>query len=320
MKYPFEMVRSANGLQIKRQGGPTCPLTKGLLLGQSVPISGSEVNFWSHLSHAKKERFLHLIPDAASRDRFRAFSSAVPCGILLVFGPPGTGKTYFISTLAVGRTCAHRKIACQAPTNAATTVFYKDHFLALHHYPPHIEIAIALRFLRSQHGKEEWDSDPHYTSFTDTSDTDLAKWSQEGSAASAILFVLGKIDQFPCGREILLQVRRLPLVQRIIGLIEDGLAALAFREVPQGDTNPDDFIVDLGEDDKGHDDGSHDPDRQLQEEHVRATLVDKSLGGLVKLLLLQIYWRASAIFSTPDVGGRPTGPKIHEDCKRVLPG
>lgn len=212
LEYPFEMVRSADGFQIKRQGDPRCPLTKGFLLGRSVPEPDSEVNFWSHLSHREKERFLGMIPDADTRDRFRAYSSAVPCGILLVFGPPGTGKTHFIAILAVARTCARRKIACQAPTNAATTVFYdryrtileeigcKDHFLALHHYPPHIEIAIVVRFLRSQHGRDEWNSDPHYMSFTETSDTDVAKWSREGSAAAAISLSWARLTNSTVGR------------------------------------------------------------------------------------------------------------------------
>lgn len=70
----------------------------------------------------------------------------------------------------------------------------------------------------------EWNSDPHYTSFTETSDTDVAKWSREGSAAAAILFVIGKINEFPHGAQTLLQVRRSPLVQRIIGPVEDKVA------------------------------------------------------------------------------------------------
>lgn len=165
LEYPFEMVRSANGsLQIKRQGNPLCPLTKGFLLGRSVPAPDSEVDFWSNLTPGEKERFLSMIPDTDTRERFRALSLAVPCGILPVFGPPGSGKTFFIALLAVSRTCANSKIACQAPTNAAFTIFYnrycqvldsvgcKNNFLAVHHYAPHIEIAIVLRFLRSQHG------------------------------------------------------------------------------------------------------------------------------------------------------------------------
>lgn len=70
----------------------------------------------------------------------------------------------------------------------------------------------------------EWNSDPHYTSSTETSDTDVAKWSREGSAAAAILFVIGKINEFPHGTQTLLQVRRSPLVQRIIGPVEDKVA------------------------------------------------------------------------------------------------
>lgn len=318
LEYPFEMVRSANGgLQIKRQVNPLCPLTKGFLLGRSVPEPDSEVDFWSHLTTAEKERFLAMIPDADTRNRFRAYSSAMPCGILFIFGPPGTGKTWFMAMLAVARTCAHRKIACQTPTNAATSVFYnqylkiledvgcKDHFLAIHHYPAHIEVAIVLRFLRSDHGREEWDSDPHYTSFTETSDTDVAKWSREGSAAAAVLFVLGKIDEFPCGEQTLRQVRGSPLVRQIISAIEATVAAHVSGEVPQGDINPDDFVVYGMEDDGGDDDGTHDPDRQLRDDHVRATLHGRSLGGLVRVLLLQIYWKAFAIFSTTHVGAGP---------------
>lgn len=162
-----------------------------------------------------------------------------------------------------------------------------------------------LRFLRCQHGREEWESDPHYTSFTETSDTDVAKWCREGSAAAAILFVLGKIDESPCGKETLVQVRRLPLVQEITSLIEEVVAAQVSWEVPQGDANPNDSIVDVDEDDKDMDDGTHDPNKQLQDESVRATLAGKSLGGLVRALLVQIYWKASAIFSTTHVGASP---------------
>lgn len=76
-------------------------------------------------------------------------------------------------------------------------------------------------------------------------------------------------------------------------------AAHVSGEVPRGDANPEDFVVDVD------DDGTHDPDRQLRDEHVRATLVGKSLGGLVKVLLAQMYWKASAIFSTTHVGAGP---------------
>ncbi|KAG8157717.1 hypothetical protein KVR01_012379 [Diaporthe batatas] len=231
----------------------------------------------------------------------------------------GYRQDIFHCHLSVARTFVNRKIACQAPTIAATTVFYdryltildgvqcKHHFkfLAIHHYPPHVETAIVLGFMRSQHGKDEWEADPHYTSFTETSDTDVAKWCREGSAAAAILFVLGKIDNFPCGREILMQVRRLPLVQEIINLIEEGLAAQASGEAPQGDTNPNDFIDDGDEDDKDMDHGTDNPNKQLQDESVRATLAGKSLGGLVNALLVQIYWKGSAIFSTTHVGASP---------------
>lgn len=76
-------------------------------------------------------------------------------------------------------------------------------------------------------------------------------------------------------------------------------AAHVSGEVPRGDTNPEDFVVDVD------DDGIHDPDRQLRDEHVRATLVGKSVGGLVKVLLVQMYWKASAILSTTHVGAGP---------------
>lgn len=94
---------------------------------------------------------------------------------------------------------------------------------------------------------------------------------------------MGKINEFPCGTETLLQMRRSPLVQRIIRLIEDKVAAHVSGEVPQGDTNPEDFVVDVD------DDGTHDPDRQLRDEHVRATLVGKSWAVLSRCSLVQMY-------------------------------
>lgn len=52
LEYPFEMVRPTNGLQIKRQGDPTSPLTKGFLLGRLYLSAApdSEVDFWPHLT------------------------------------------------------------------------------------------------------------------------------------------------------------------------------------------------------------------------------------------------------------------------------
>lgn len=46
-------------------------------------------------------------------------------------------------------------------------------------------------------------------------------------------------------------------------------------------------------------------DRQSQDEYIGATLLGKSLDGFVKVLLVQIYWKASAIFSTIYVGAGP---------------
>lgn len=146
----------------------------------------------------------------------------------------------------------------------------------------------------------EWTSDPHYSSLTSTSTTEVAPWSKQGSAAAAALFLLGTIDEVECGSDILREMRSLPLIQHIIRLIKQEVAIFTSGEVPQGNTNPEDFKYDVEDDDD-----DDDPNNQFHEGRIRQNLTGKSLGGLVKVLLLQIYWHTSAMFSTTYVGTAP---------------
>lgn len=77
---------------------------------------------------------------------------------------------------------------------------------------------------------------------------------------------------------------------------------------PQGNFNLDDLRAE-NEDDDGP--ITADDIEQLtsklavDEEHISAGLEDKTLGGLIRVLMVQVYWRASALFSTTYVAVQP---------------
>lgn len=115
------------------------------------------------------------------------FLGRVPCGLLAIIGAPGTGKTWLMAFIAIIRSVAGKKISCHAPTNAATSVFFHryvnilqkngwDHdYLAIRHYGAHLEVAIVIKFLLSQHDEEQWNTDPQYQSYGSSEDADIGK-------------------------------------------------------------------------------------------------------------------------------------------------
>lgn len=68
---------------------------------------------------------------------------------------------------------------------------------------------------------------------------------------------------------------------------------------PQGNIHVDDFRID----EEGDEDQADDkPQDQHGKEHILLRLKETRLGGLIRELILQILWRASAVFSTTHVG------------------
>ncbi|KAJ0118235.1 hypothetical protein J7T55_009018 [Diaporthe amygdali] len=77
---------------------------------------------------------------------------------------------------------------------------------------------------------------------------------------------------------------------------------------PQGNFNPDDLRAE-NEDDDGpitaDDIDQLTSKLTIDEQHISAGLEEKTLGGLIRVLMVQIYWRASALFSTTYVAVQP---------------
>lgn len=322
LAYPFELVKRGDKFKLVRGGDPTSQLTKGFLMGRYVPDPDSEINLWSDLDEQERAIFEAMIP-ADIRPQIVQFLARVPCGLLVIIGPPGTGKTFTMAWIAVFRSVAGKKVSCHAPTNAAASVFFNryvsiltnnnwhDDYLALRHYGAHLEVAVVVKFLLAGHSDEQWNTLPQYQFHGTSEDADIGSWSPKGSAAAAVLFVMGKINNVQCGSRVLRNMRRGAVVAKILDLIEITVADYNNEDpdsggAPQVNIQPDDFQNDLGndEDDPPMDEvqsrGAH--THQSREEFMMTTLNARSLGGLIRELILQILWRASAVFSTTHVG------------------
>lgn len=110
------------------------------------------------------------------------------------------------------------------------------------------------------------------------------------------------------------------MVAHILELIEKRVADHLEAELASGETQgnniyPDDYRDDLEGDMENDMDDDHDnqaqsnkdqpdgkPEPQCKEDLVLLRLRGRSLGGLIRELILQILWKASAVFSTTHVG------------------
>lgn len=169
---------------------------------------------------------------------------------------------------------------------------------------------MVVKFLLAEHNEQQWNSDPQYQSYGSSDDADIGQWAPEGSAAAAALYVMEKISSVECGSQVLQNMRLNEIVQQILGLIN--IAVVEHRRAspdsgadPQVNIHPDDFRNDDGEDEDEQvhrDEADDNLQHQYEKEHILLRLQGRSLNGLIRELILQILWRASAVFSTTHVG------------------
>lgn len=246
------------------------------------------------------------------RKRFGDFSRRFPNDILFVAGAPGTGKTTFLSQLVASRACAYKSISCFAPTNAAVTVFFdrytsvmrqlevEDDFLAIRAFPTHLEVDVVKHFLENHHGQDEWDRHACYNKQHTIGPLATTEWRKEGSMASVVLQLLGKIKS---PNAAVNRLRKSPLIATLLKRISQGAS---------GGNNADDeaaAVSPANEPDVPRNgvvaSGPTTRDVSLQdcpvEQCDESTFRGKSQSALIRLLIRQILWRTSALFTTTHV-------------------